>query len=223
MLAEDLLLLLTEDSSGKFLLQSARMDNALASAVLLELTAKGRTRIQQDHKPDAGNVAVLDTTPLGDPILDSALQRISGQRSIALEDAISAIDTGLREQVLDRAVANGRLRASKRKMLGFISRDSWPAGDTTHKQSLLHRLHRVLINGQTPEADDVALVGLVYVFDQAHKLVSGAGMSRRDIQRRADDITTGDLAGTDVRETLNAIALVATTGGPDSPMIHSQS
>ncbi len=221
MLAEDLLLLLTDDASGKFLLDASRRDLALASAVLVELTAEGRTRFTTDTEPDPGMVILQNATPVGDPLLDRALQQIPGQRPTAPEDVLYTIVTGLRTQLLERLVTQGKLRAERKKVLGLIPRESWPAGDTTHKNTIRHRLHNVLVNGHDPAPNDAALIGLLNAFEQTHKVISGTGISNRELNRRADAIAEGDIAGPAVRDALNQIIVISMRDPAGSPPLNT--
>src|SRR5690606_11041965 len=79
LLAEDILLLLTEDQTGKAVVDTSTLELALAGAVLLELALAGRVDVAgpgEAVKP--GRVVVRDAAPAGDPLPDPALPRIAG-------------------------------------------------------------------------------------------------------------------------------------------------
>jgi Golgi phosphoprotein 3 GPP34 len=78
LMAEEVLLLLVDDRTGRFLVDSTRLDNVLAGAVLVELVT-----IERVGFPSAGGgvkrgrMVVVDPTPLGDPVLDGALATVA--------------------------------------------------------------------------------------------------------------------------------------------------
>jgi len=75
LLAEDLLLLLTDDATGKLLLPAEQIDIALGGANLLELTL-----LELVGLDDGKHVGVFDQSSTGDPILDGALGVISARQ-----------------------------------------------------------------------------------------------------------------------------------------------
>lgn len=80
LLAEDLLLLLTEDDTGKLAAPSTEVDVALGGALLVELTLMQRVDVAgSDERVREGRLVVRDPDPTGDGLLDEALT-IVGQR-----------------------------------------------------------------------------------------------------------------------------------------------
>ena len=65
LIAEDLLLLATDDGTGKSEISTMQLDPALAGAVLMELVVAGRVDLQGEGRK--AEVVVIDDTPLGDP------------------------------------------------------------------------------------------------------------------------------------------------------------
>ena len=74
LMAEEVLLLLVNDRTGRFLVDSTRLDNVLAGAVLVELVTTERVGFPPaGGGVKRGRMVVVDPTPLGDPVLDGAL------------------------------------------------------------------------------------------------------------------------------------------------------
>jgi Golgi phosphoprotein 3 (GPP34) len=74
LIAEDLLLLLYGDESGKPVLASTELDYALAGAVLLELAMLGRIDVAGTGETvRSGRLVVRDPSPTGSAILDERL------------------------------------------------------------------------------------------------------------------------------------------------------
>lgn len=91
LLAEDLLLLLLHDASGKPMVDTTRLDLALAGAALLELATLGKVDVTGPHdavKP--GRLIVRDGTPTGDTVLDEALRKAVEAVTAATAGAIAA-------------------------------------------------------------------------------------------------------------------------------------
>jgi len=152
LMAEEVLLLLVDDRTGRFLVDSTRLDNTvLAGTVLVELVT-----IERVGFPSAGGGAkrgrmvVVDPTPLGDPVLDGALVTVAAGRPAKPEQLIAKVRKRLRATLLERLTAAGALRRSTRKVLGIPWRTTWPASDSSHKRELRARLQDVLVAGATP-------------------------------------------------------------------------
>jgi hypothetical protein len=149
LMAEEVLLLLVDDRTDRFLVDSTRLDNVLAGAVLVKLVT-----IERVGFPPAGGgvkrgrMVVVDSTPPGHPVLDGALATVAARRSAKPEQLIAKVRKRLRATLLERLTAAGALRRCTRKVLGIPWRTTWPAGDSSHKRELRARLQDVLVAGQ---------------------------------------------------------------------------
>src|SRR5262249_25566897 len=118
LMAEEVLLLLVDDRTGRFVVDSTRLDNVLAGAVLVELVTSGR-----GGSPPAGGgvkrgrMAVAAPAPPGDPVLDGALAAVAARRPAKPEQLIAQVRKRLRATLLERLAAAGALRRSTRKVL----------------------------------------------------------------------------------------------------------
>ena len=80
LIAEDLLLLLTDDETGKPVVDTSKLDLALAGAVLVDLAELDRVDVAGPGEPvKEGRLYVRDTTPTGEPVLDETLSRIGAR------------------------------------------------------------------------------------------------------------------------------------------------
>src|SRR5690606_36192799 len=125
LLAEDILLLLTEDQTGKAVVDTATLELALAGAVLLELALAGRVDVAgpgEAGKP--GRVVVRDAPPAEDPLPAAALARIAGVAPRKLDSLLSALKKGPVDEVRARLVHRGILRWSR----AVCSASSRPTG-----------------------------------------------------------------------------------------------
>ena len=82
LIAEDLLLLITDDASGRLSAPQPQVDAGLGGANLIELTLARKVDLSgegDEGKP--GRIVVLDPSPVGDDILDAALEIVVAHRA----------------------------------------------------------------------------------------------------------------------------------------------
>ncbi len=74
LLAEDLLLLVTDDASGRLSVPAAQVDAGLGGANLLELTLMHKVDLSgEEDEGQPGRIIIRDPSPAGDEVLDAAL------------------------------------------------------------------------------------------------------------------------------------------------------
>lgn len=205
-LAEDVLLLLLDDASGKARVDRTRLDLALAGGVLLDLTTLGRVDVAAEgEQVKAGRLVVRDTSTTGDEVLDEGLRRIGAMRPKKAEGALPALAKGLRQNLLDRFVERGIVRADEGRVLGIFPTHSWPAIESDHERQVRAALRDVLVVGRTPLPREAALVSLLQAIDQVPKVLGDVGMAARDLRRRAKEISEGGFADVAVRKAVDAV------------------
>ena len=81
LIAEDLLLLLTDDLTGKHVVGNPGLDLALAGANLVELAERGRVDVAGERdEVKTGRIVVRDPSPTGDAVLDRRCDAVSTSR-----------------------------------------------------------------------------------------------------------------------------------------------
>jgi hypothetical protein len=213
LLAEDLLLLLLDDTSGKPVVDGTRMPRVLAGAVLLEL-ALGDVVTPAEPGEDVkkGRLVVRDGVRPQDPLLARAVDLIGTSKPMKPEAAIEKLAKNLRDELAKRIVDAGWVREEKGKVLGIFSTTRWPEVDGSHERALRSELGAALLDGITPIPRTAALVSLLSAVGAAPKLFPDA--DRRAVKKRAKEIAEGDWAGKAVRksvEAVNAAIIVAAT------------
>ncbi len=212
LLAEDLLLLLTDDQSGKASLDVTRVDLGLAGAVLVELVTRERVAIAQPGGPvKAGRVVVVDGSPTGDGILDEGLRRIATGKPRKPEHLLAILRKDLRRAVYGQLVSRGIVREEEGKILGLFPTRSWPAVDSQHEAMVRTALREVLVDGRAPTLTEASLVSLLQGIDRVPKTLGEVGVPARELRRRAKSIATGHLGNTAVHKAVEAVnaAMVA--------------
>ena len=211
MLAEDLLLLLTDDATGKLLLPADQVDIALGGANLLELTLLERVSLD-----DEKHVVVFDPSSTGDPILDGALRVIGARQGRKPKAMVEPLGENLRTVLYARLVAEGVLRAEARKVLGILPVHRWPtAARAEHEEHMRAQLTQVLVQGTRPDARTAALVSLLHALNSEHRIVNPKehGLTRKKLATRAQEVSPGDWASEAVREAIEAVMAAVVFGG----------
>lgn len=223
LIAEDLLLLLYNDESGKPITGSPGLDYALGGAVLIELTLLGKVDIAEPgDQVKAGRLKVLDTTPTGDAVLDERLALLAGKPGARPKDLMNKLSKRLRAQVLVRLAERGVLEADKGKVLGLFPVTRWPAKDARHEAEVRTGLESVLKLGTQPDERTAALIALLSALNVVPKVITDA-VDKKALKRRAKEISESDWAATAVRKAVQemqaavtAAIVVASTAGSTS-------
>ena len=203
LIAEDLLLLLLDDMSGKKTTDGTRLDYALGGAVLRELVMGGRVDVTE-KKGWLGRqrVVVTDPAPTGDAVLDGALTHLGTGKARITQSAVAGLSHQLRKTPLERLADAGVLRRESDHVLG-IPRERWPTSDAARGEALRTRLHHVLVVGLASDPRISALIALLSAIDQAHKVIDAA--DRKAVKAKAKTIADGDWAGDAVRKAVSDI------------------
>ena len=208
LLAEDLLLLLTDDESGRLLVSASEADVALGGAQLIELTLAGRVDLTGEGEGRKGRLVVRDGSRFGDPLLDEALGvvvRLEGKKPDAV---VGPLGKKLRDRLYERLAAQGVLRSERGKVLGVFPTQKWPAADAAHERQLRAQLEQALLIGLPPQERVAALVSLLQALRSVAKVVPPKqhGVSKRDLERRAKEIAHADWGSAAVRKAVDAMA-----------------
>ena len=205
-LAEDVLLLLTDDRTGKPVVDGTMRDIALAGAVIAELATAGRLEVARSSGLfSRTSLRVVDPSPLGDDVLDEGLRRAAGPGSAAPTSVLDRIRKGLRERLHQRLAERGVLRAEDGRVLGLFPRTTWPAVDTAHEAQVRSGLREVLVTGRTPTVREASLVALLAAVHAVPKVVEGSGVPKRELNARAKQVAAGDVGGEAARKAVEAV------------------
>ena len=213
-IADDLLVLLLDDDSGRPRVDATRLDYALAGGVLLELAMDGRIDVLPG-RPRKAPVVVVDPRPVDHEVLDDALRQIGDRRRPAPQ-LVPRLAKGLRRRLIARGERTGRLRAERTRILGLIPVTRWPAADRTRRSEVLQRLNEVLLGGAPPDPRTSAVVALLASIQAAHLVVGPLSRAeRKAVKRRASEIGEGAWAADAVQRAVAAVqaAVAASTAG----------
>jgi hypothetical protein len=222
LIAEDLLLLLTDDNSGQLLAPADQVDVGLGGAMLVELTMLNRVDLSRegdDGKP--GRIIVRDPSPTGDEVLDGALRIVLPLQGKKPAAVVKALGTNLRRTLYERLASSGVIRAEKGKILGVFPRHTWPSLDNRHESEVRGLVIQALVQQTTPDTRTAALIALLHALRREHLIVFPRryDLSKRELRARAEEIARGSWASDAVRKAIDdviaavaAMAVVAAAG-----------
>lgn len=208
LITEDLLLLVTDDESGKLAANDLQVDLALGGATLVELSLRHKVDVTSD--PDAGRtgrLVVRDPTPTGDAVLDAALAVVGEHQGKKPGAVIRPLSKGLRKTLYERLATSGIVRAEHHTILGIFSTHRWPARDALHETEVRRQITEALANGTTPDQRTAALIALLHALRCEHKIVDPGrhGITKAELRDRADQIARSDWASAAVRTAINEL------------------
>jgi hypothetical protein len=156
---EEILLLLLDDESGAMKRVAPNvMELLVAGAILMDLALRGRLDC------DLQRLVVVDSTPVGEEILDGPLAEIVEAADEA--DArtwvvrLSARSKQVQEAALARLVERGILRVEDRSFLWVFGSRRYPMVDDREEREVKLRILDVLLSDRIPAPRDVALICL---------------------------------------------------------------
>ena len=209
LIAEDLLLLLLDDDSGK-LTGTTYLDTGIGGAVLVELALLGCVEVVKGSGLWArAKVVPTVSDPPSDPLLVEAMKLVRSKERTA-EDLVSRLGKKRRDVLLDRLRERGILEETEDRVLGLIPRRRWPMVDGAREADVRRRLGDVLIRGASPDERTAALVSVLSALDLAHKVVDREGLPGREVKKRAKEVAEGDWAAKAVRDSIAAAQAAVT-------------
>jgi hypothetical protein len=217
LIAEDLLLLVTDDASGRLSAPAAQVDAGLGGANLVELTLRNKVDLsgeQDQGKP--GRITVRDPSPPGDAVLDAALQIVGAHQGKRPSTVIRPLSRNLRQTLYQRLADSGVVRAEQGRILGIFPVHRWPAQDASHETEVRRLVTQALVQQVAPDTRTAALIGLLRALKCEHKIVDPRqyGLSRRELGARAEEIAKGNWVSEAVRKAIeetNAAVVAAAT------------
>ena len=157
-LAEEFLLLLRDKGGALSRAPEWLVRYALGGAVLMDLALENRI------DTDAQRLLLIDSTPVGDRLLDPILAEIAqtdGTRDALywVEHATRHADE-IRETALARLVENGILEVSDDRFLRIFGRRHYALANDEVERELIRRIKAVLMTDTIPDPRDIVIVTL---------------------------------------------------------------
>ena len=183
-LAEDLYLLAGDGTTGRLLIDTARLDLGLGGALLLDLAMRGHIRLA------VSDVDVTVGPTAEDPLLDAALTSISVEAGGHAPDYwVRHLARGAHRAVQNHLVDVGVLLRDHDRLLHVI-----PVHRTHEKDGRLHRellehLNDSVVLGRPPSRETAALASLALAVGLDRHLFPRS--DRHEVRRRMAEIADG--------------------------------
>jgi hypothetical protein len=137
LLAENLLLLVTGNASGRLSLPSAQVDAGLGGANMVELTLLSKVDLSGDgDQAKPGRIIVRDPSPAGDEVLDAALRILITRQGSKPFTVIRPLGKNVRQGLYERLAVSGAIRPGRGRTLGIFPSRTWPAQDAHHEEQV---------------------------------------------------------------------------------------
>ena len=206
-IAEDLLLLLLDNTSARSRLDRTRLGRVLAAALVLDLAFQCRVRPAMPEDPVAPGelVALAGPMPL-DPAVRPALAELT-HGPITPAAAIAKIRRHAEDDVLDQLLRTGQIH-----QVGLTAHRlrrntyAWPVKNRDRVNSLRGAVSAALSGQHRPDAPTAAVISLLYRIGDLGAAVDASD----DGLRRAAEIAGGSLANNSNIAEVN-LALTAMT------------
>ncbi|HEV7709384.1 MAG TPA: GPP34 family phosphoprotein [Asanoa sp.] len=169
-IAEELLLLVYDNESGKATGSRIGLDLGMAAAVLVELALAGRVAYAD------GNIVVADATPTGVPVADEVLAKIEANVPHTPAAWVQRLRHRLRERVLSDLISRGVIRDVDDVEQEFIHVHRYPSVDASVENETRARLAAALAGEGAPDERTAALATLIV----AARMEGALGLSGED-------------------------------------------
>lgn len=186
-LVEEIILLLLRDDGRFVRTPNWSMDYAVAGAVLMDLAMENRI------DTDLDNLILLDSTPLGDDLLDPTLAEIAegDQRDTRYWVEHTAEQAAvIRENAITRLVDIGILEREDDHFLWVFRSRRYPVIDGKAEREVKLRIMGVLFSEEIPYPRDIMLICLADACDIFRQILTARELTqasdRIDVVRRLD-------------------------------------
>jgi Golgi phosphoprotein 3 len=203
-LHEEILLLALRDEEGT-IASGTMYQYAIGAALLAELLLRKRIEVDQSGKKKL--VDLVSSTPLGEPIIDECLGKISSaKRRAVLQTWVSRFAgiKNLKDRVAQQLCKRGILKADEDKVLLLFRRKIYPEVNPEPERELIERLRYAVLT----EADDIDPRTVVLL-----SLANSTGLLKmafnkkelKERKARIKKIVNGEITGKAATEAIQAM------------------
>jgi len=201
-LAEDIILLLLDDDTGKLAsIDLMTLNYAMAGAVLMDLAL--RNKIDNDLE----SLIVADSTPTGLQILDTYLDKISSENKENNTrywlTELSNYGEDIVDSALNMLVEKKILKTEEKKILWVIGTRVYPMIDDKEEKEVKRRIIDLLMSDEIPTPQDVVLVSLMDTCSLFTMILSSKEVEK--LSSRIEQIRKLDLIGQEVNKVLERL------------------
>lgn len=203
-LAEDVVLILLDDSSGRLAnIDLMTMNYSMAGSVLMELALRNKIDTDLDR------LVVVDSKPTGIQLLDHYLNIISKEINDTNNNTkywlteFSSYGDEILNAALDMLVDKNILKLEEKKILWVFGTRRYPMLDHTQEKEVKRRIIDLLMSDEIPSPKDVVLVCLIDTCSLFNSILSEKEVQQ--LKPRIQKIKKLDLIGQAVTQVLEKL------------------
>ena len=204
-LHEEILLLALRDKEGTIASAGTMYQYAIGAALLAELLLSKRIEVEQSGKRKLVNL--VSPTPLGEPLIDQCLEKLSSaKRRAVLQTWVSRFAgvKSLKHRVAQELCRRGILRADEDKVLLIFTRRIYPEVNPKPERKLIERLRRAIFTDTAElEPRTVVLVSLAKSAGLLKMVFDKKKLKSR--KARIEQIVNGEITGKAAQEAIQAM------------------
>ena len=203
-LYEEILLLALRDEEGT-IASGTMYQYAIGAALLAELLLSKRIEVEQQSKRKLVNL--IDPTPLGEPLIDECLNKISSaKRRAVLQTWVSRFASikNLKHRVAGQLCRQGILKADEDKVLLLFTRKIYPEINPVPERELIRRLEYAIFT-DTKDIDPRTVVLLSLANSTGILKVVFDKKKLKSRKARIEQIINGEITGKAAAEAIQAM------------------
>ena len=204
MLHEEIMLIALREKEGT-IVSGTMYQYAIAGAILSELLLNKRVIVDASKKRK--NIRVVDSTQLGDPLIDECLEIICCTKRLkTLQAWISRFANmkNLKHRTAERLCNRSILRADSDKILSIFTRKIYPEMNPVPEKKLIDRLYQAIFT-ETEDVDPrtVVLISLAKSADLLKVVFNKKKLKSQ--KKRIKQITNVEITGKATQEAVSAM------------------
>ena len=205
--AEEITLLLLDDDGRFQRVPTWSLNYALAGGVLMDLALEYRI------DTDLDKLTLVDSTPLGDNLLDSVLADIAAsdeeQNARYWIERTAARGEGILQESLSRLVGHGVLESRDDRFMWVFRSRRYPAIDGKVEREVKLRIMEVLFSDEVPDPRDIVIISLAHACGIFTELLSARELETA--APRIDQVRKLDLIGQAMTKAIRDIEMSIAT------------
>ncbi len=201
--AEEIILILLDDENGRFVrIPRWSLNYALAGGILMDLAMENRI------DTDLENLILVDSTPVGDSLLDPALAEIAASEQKDTRywlEHLAEKSPEVREEALNRLVSEGILERQDDRFMWMFRSRRYPTVDGEAEREVKLRIMEVLFSDMIPGPRDVMIICLVDACGIFRELLSKRELGK--VAGRIEQVRKLDIIGQAMSQAIKEIEL----------------
>jgi len=203
-LHEEIMLLALRDEEGT-IASGTMYQYAIGAAILSELLLNKRIAVEESRRKKLVNL--ISSKPLGEPLIDQCLEKISNaKRRASLQTWVSRFAgvKNLKHRVALQLCQRGILRASEDKILLLFARKIYPEVNPEPERKLIERLRQAIFtDSRDIDPRTVVLVSLANSTGLLKAVFDKKKLKSR--KARIKEISNGEITGKAAKEAIAAM------------------